>query len=84
MKLGFIGIDNRICVALSRAKIGLYVFGNFDFIHKTIIQNLKNPKSKYTDLWLRIIDLANSKKALQNCIPTKCYNHGNETFIEEP
>jgi len=34
--LGFVGIDNRICVALSRARIGLYVFGNFDFISSVI------------------------------------------------
>ena len=28
--LGFVAIDNRICVALSRAKCGMFVFGNFD------------------------------------------------------
>ena len=28
--LGFVAIDNRICVALSRAKCGMYVLGNFD------------------------------------------------------
>lgn len=28
--LGFVAIENRICVALSRAKCGMFVFGNFD------------------------------------------------------
>ena len=29
-KIGFVGIENRICVALSRAKHGLYCIGNFE------------------------------------------------------
>ncbi|ODM89372.1 NFX1-type zinc finger-containing protein 1 [Orchesella cincta] len=29
-KIGFVGIDNRICVALSRAKHGMYIVGNLD------------------------------------------------------
>jgi superfamily I DNA and/or RNA helicase len=33
-QLGYIKIENRINVALSRAKHGLYVFGNFDFIYE--------------------------------------------------
>jgi len=28
--LGFVKIDNRVCVCLSRAQYGMYVFGNFD------------------------------------------------------
>ena len=28
-RLGYISVDNRICVALSRAQNGLYVIGNF-------------------------------------------------------
>ncbi|KAL9048752.1 MAG: hypothetical protein Q9162_007569, partial [Coniocarpon cinnabarinum] len=27
-KIGFIGVDNRVCVALSRAQRGFYIFGN--------------------------------------------------------
>ena len=27
-KIGFVGVSNRICVALSRARKGLYIFGN--------------------------------------------------------
>jgi superfamily I DNA and/or RNA helicase len=30
--LGFIAIDNRINVALSRARCGMYVIGNFEMI----------------------------------------------------
>ena len=31
-KLGFIDVENRVCVTMSRAKVGMYVFGNFDMI----------------------------------------------------
>ena len=39
-KLGFTAIDNRICVALSRVRLGLYVFGNFTFIYESIKEGL--------------------------------------------
>jgi len=29
-RLGYIAVDNRICVALSRAQNGFYVIGNFN------------------------------------------------------
>ena len=31
-KIGFLAIENRVCVALSRAKHGFYCIGNFDMI----------------------------------------------------
>jgi len=31
-KIGFLSVENRICVALSRAKRGFYAIGNFVFI----------------------------------------------------
>jgi superfamily I DNA and/or RNA helicase len=35
--IGFLNIQNRICVALSRARNGLYVMGNMDnLIHSSI------------------------------------------------
>jgi helicase required for RNAi-mediated heterochromatin assembly 1 len=36
-KIGFVSIENRICVALSRARLGLYVFGDFDCIKNSVI-----------------------------------------------
>ena len=29
--VGFLGTDNRVCVALSRARNGFYAFGNFKY-----------------------------------------------------
>lgn len=32
--LGFVAIENRICVCLSRAKYGMFVFGNFSMLSR--------------------------------------------------
>lgn len=31
-KIGFVADENRICVAISRARLGLFIFGNFSCI----------------------------------------------------
>lgn len=31
-KIGFLSTENRVCVALSRARDGLYIFGNMDML----------------------------------------------------
>lgn len=31
-KIGFLSIENRVCVALSRAKRGLFIIGNMDML----------------------------------------------------
>lgn len=33
-KVGFVKTQNRICVTLSRAKIGMYVIGNLEMLAK--------------------------------------------------
>jgi len=40
--IGFLKDENRICVALSRAKYGLYIMGNMDNLYKS------------SDLWKKI------------------------------
>lgn len=46
-RLGYIAVDNRICVALSRAQDAFYVIGNFNLLvehnetWKTIVNKVK-------------------------------------------
>lgn len=41
-KIGFLSIENRVCVALSRAKIGLYIIGNMDILSDSSLwRNIK-------------------------------------------
>jgi len=38
-EIGFLKTSNRICVALSRAKCGLYVIGNSNILRKNTLWN---------------------------------------------
>uniref|UniRef100_A0A915DE83 RZ-type domain-containing protein n=1 Tax=Ditylenchus dipsaci TaxID=166011 RepID=A0A915DE83_9BILA len=71
-KIGFLNIPNRVCVALSRAKHGLYVLGNIEFL------------SEKCDLWASIRESAEKVSSLGTSLPVKCQQHGNEQEIEKP
>ncbi|KAK3584661.1 hypothetical protein CHS0354_001241 [Potamilus streckersoni] len=62
-QIGFVGIENRICVALSRAKKGLYVIGNFDLL------------SNRSELWNKIVKTMNKKCLMGPGIKLYCQNH---------
>lgn len=62
-KVGFSGVENRICVALSRAKQGMFVIGNFAML-----------ASKST-LWDKIITKAIARKQIGRCLRLYCRNH---------
>lgn len=65
-RLGFLDDDNRMCVALSRAKIGLYVIGNFDFIQK---------HSHKCQIWKEIIKHVEVNESIGKGLPLICRNH---------
>ncbi|XP_050411923.2 NFX1-type zinc finger-containing protein 1 [Patella vulgata] len=61
--VGFLKTDNRVCVALSRAKKGLYVMGNFDILRH------KSP------LWNEIITTLERHGEIGQTLVLKCPNH---------
>ncbi|CAL1544822.1 unnamed protein product [Lymnaea stagnalis] len=63
--VGFLKVDNRVCVALSRAKKGLFVIGNF---------NVLRTQSK---LWEKIIQTADNDKIFGDGLEVVCQNHPN-------
>lgn len=65
-KIGFLNKENRVCVALSRAKIGLYVIGNFDNIRKF---------SRKCKLWTKAIKSMETMGALGEGLPLFCSIH---------
>ena len=72
-KVGFLATENRICVALSRAKHGLFCIGNFkmlyDFGHK----------------WADIIRAVNEEKLLGWNLELTCGRHPeNDVSVREP
>lgn len=65
--IGFLKEDNRICVAMSRAKKGLYVIGNFAML------------SEKSDLWRKFVDHATKNKFIGEGLSLFCENHPNDT-----
>ena len=68
--VGFLKIDNRVCVALSRAKQGLYVIGNFDLLRKQ------------SDLWKNIVDDLKTSGQVGNALHLYCQNHHEDSGIK--
>ncbi|KAJ0176718.1 hypothetical protein K1T71_007897 [Dendrolimus kikuchii] len=64
-KIGFLGTENRICVALSRAKEGFYIFGNMDILKSN------------SELWAKIATTLDENNSLGTTINLKCQNHPN-------
>ena len=62
-RVGFLKIENRICVALSRAKKGFYCFGNFTLLRDSC------------DTWRDILQYLESKQKLGSSLVLCCSNH---------
>ena len=62
-RIGFVGDENRICVALSRACVGLYVVGNFAHL------------ARNSELWSRVVQRANEMGAVGDSLRLTCQNH---------
>ncbi|XP_046560622.1 NFX1-type zinc finger-containing protein 1-like [Haliotis rubra] len=67
--VGFLKIENRICVALSRAKIGLFVIGNFNLL------------SQQSLLWKDILTDLKKNGKTGPTLNLYCQNHPTETGI---
>ena len=70
-RIGFLGESNRICVALSRARKGLYCIGNFS-------QLKRNSK-----LWKDILTDLETKNAIANSLQLACKKHNSVTNISK-
>ena len=70
-RIGFLNESNRICVALSRARQGLYCIGNF-----------KQLKSK-CKLWQEICDDLKTKNAIGETLDLVCKRHQNVTSVRK-
>lgn len=80
-QIGFLGVNNRVCVALSRAQCGFYMFGNGMLLFKS-------------KTWEKVIKIiaGNKNKAerpsiapnrLAESLPVTCKNHNKITEIKD-
>uniref|UniRef100_A0AC35FW60 NFX1-type zinc finger-containing protein 1 n=1 Tax=Panagrolaimus sp. PS1159 TaxID=55785 RepID=A0AC35FW60_9BILA len=63
---------NRLCVALSRARIGMYIIGNIEYL----------ADRASSTLWQEIKETFESKNYLSEHLITKCQKHGTEQIIK--
>ena len=68
-KVGFLKEDNRVCVALSRAKMGFYCIGNFKMLRENAL------------IWETIMSDMASKGYVGDALPTYCQNHHEAKFM---
>ncbi|XP_067944849.1 NFX1-type zinc finger-containing protein 1-like [Watersipora subatra] len=69
---GFVAIDNRICVSLSRARDGMFVFGNFDLFRKQ------------RGLWKKVIEDAERANVLGDSILVTCRHRAVPDQLKSP
>ncbi|TKR64933.1 hypothetical protein L596_025403 [Steinernema carpocapsae] len=69
-KIGFLNVPNRVCVALSRAKRGLYCLGNIDFL------------ADKCQLWKNIKGSLEDSNALSKDLEVVCHNHRTRQVLE--
>ncbi|KAK2795176.1 hypothetical protein FQN52_006102 [Onygenales sp. PD_12] len=68
--IGFLAVENRVCVALSRAKRGFYIFGNAESLAVS------------SPLWWEVVQImARTPKRLGYHVPLTCSNHRTKTYI---
>ena len=61
--IGFLKIENRVCVALSRAKKGLFVIGNFSLL------------ASNSEMWQFMTDTMRCRNRLKTFLTLRCQNH---------
>ncbi|CAL8143340.1 unnamed protein product [Orchesella dallaii] len=70
-KIGFVGIENRICVSLSRAKHGMFIVGNLESLCKT------------SKTWQEIGKKLEAGRNFGESLELRCFQHGNKTKVSE-
>lgn len=72
-KIGFLEVENRVCVALSRAQRGFYIFGNAPML------------SQASPLWWEVVQaMGRDPSRVGFTLTLTCQNHGEEVYITEP
>eukprot|EP00897_Mesotaenium_endlicherianum_P010730 jgi/Mesen1/9686/ME000680S09085 len=73
-KIGFLAVANRVCVALSRARMGLFMLGNAQLL-----------AAKSPQLWGRVLRELREQGCVAPSITLRCQNHEDAlTEVSEP
>ncbi len=78
--IGFLNVMNRVCVALSRARYGMYLFGNKKCITKAALDKATPAGDNKT--WLKVLGVLERQKAVGPALPLVCQQHGLKTKVK--
>ncbi|KAL8901018.1 MAG: hypothetical protein Q9207_005411 [Kuettlingeria erythrocarpa] len=71
--IGFLSVANRVCVAMSRAQRGFYIFGNARMLCKESV------------LWFSLVEvMASNPRRIGFQLPLRCQKHGTVTYAADP
>ncbi|KAJ5735908.1 uncharacterized protein N7483_001033 [Penicillium malachiteum] len=72
--IGFLAVDNRVCVALSRARRGFFLFGNSTLL------------SSVSSLWKQVIDIfaVDGDSRIGGALKLTCERHGSHMEVKVP
>ncbi|KAL9037151.1 MAG: hypothetical protein Q9180_003883 [Flavoplaca navasiana] len=72
-QIGFLSVANRVCVALSRAQQGFYIFGDAGLL------------SRQSRLWYKLIKaMSENPRRVGLVLPLTCQNHQSVTYAKDP
>ncbi|KEF61299.1 uncharacterized protein A1O9_02864 [Exophiala aquamarina CBS 119918] len=72
-KIGFLANDNRVTVALSRAKLGFYLFGNAKSL------------SMGSTLWMNVVNtMSANPRRIYHQLPIRCQRHQTTVLVQYP
>ena len=75
-QVGFLDNQNRVVVALSRARRGLYIFGSY--------HNLLRASKKARKIWKPCIDVISKKDRCHSALQLTCKRHGTVVEVRTP
>jgi helicase required for RNAi-mediated heterochromatin assembly 1 len=71
-KIGFLEVANRVCVALSRARLGFYIFGNATLLSRD-------------PLWDQVLSImSKNPKRVGDSFPIQCVKHNRKSEVQYP
>ena len=77
--IGFLKLFNRVCVSMSRAKQGFYIFGNSKNLrnHSNKKKHIQTENNKKDNFWNKILDILEKSNQIVNHFSLKCTVHRN-------
>ena len=68
--IGFLKIENRVCVSMSRARKGFYVIGNFSML-----------RNREDSVWPKILSVVDKKRCIGDALPLQCQIHPRQKVL---